>query len=325
MTYLTITIFIFSCREKPQETTKPKNTVDTEIEYLTKQIENDGLNGELRFKRAKILAEKEDYEAAIEDLRVAIINDSLQPQYYHLLSDVFMDSNNSNKSLQTMEIAASLFPERIPTLLKLAETHYIIKQYQASIGVLNDIIRIEPQNGEAYFMLGLNFRALGDETRAINALQVATEFDSKIIDAWIILSEIAEKKSPQKALDYLEAAKNIEPNNVNVLHSMAFYHQNHNNIPKALELYRVINGIDKNYGGAYLNAGILYIELDSLPQAKERFDILIAQNPLNPVAYYYRGYTNKLMGNKDAAKADLKNAISLKPDYKKAISLLSTI
>ncbi len=300
-------------------------TGNTEIDFLSKEISKNGLDPELRFRRAEALSANNMFNEAIEDLRVAITVDSLKPKYYHLLSDVFMDSNNSSKSLQTMLVAHNLFRERIPTKLKLAETHYIIEQYEKSVGVLNDIFRLDQQNAEAYFMLGLNFRELGDTTRAMNALQTATEFDSKLVDAWLVLAEILESRGSKKAKDYLETATRVAPNNLNALHSYAYYLQNNNEIEAALEVYKNMNTIDKYYGDAYLNAGILRIEQDELALAKEQFEILASQQKLNPVAQYYLGYINMLEGDVETAKVHAQNAINLNGDYEKAKELLQTL
>ena len=300
-------------------------TGDTEVDFYTSKIQSDGLDPELRYMRASVLYERNKYSEAIEDLRVAITIDSLEPKYYHLLSDVFLDNNNSNKAVQTLKVASQLFPERIPTLLKLSEMHYIIKQYQESMGVLNNIVRIDPQNAEAYFMLGLNFRSMGEAMRAKNALQTATEFDSKLIDAWLVLAEMLEDEGNPKAEEYLKTALSIDPQNINTIHSMAYFKQNHNQIDEALELYREINKLDRNYSGAYLNAGILRLEREELDLALEQFNILVGLEPTNPVAHYYKGYTHHAMGQNEVAKVNLQNALNLNSDYKKAADLLAEI
>lgn len=321
-----LTLAMFACKDGEKDpAVEFKATGDTELDYLSKQISENSLDPQLRFQRAQVLYERNKLDESIEDLRVAILMDSMQVDYYHLLADAFMDNNVSSKSLQTMKVAAKLFPKRIPTLLKLCETHYILEQHNESIGVINEIIRLDPQNAEAYFMLGLNFRSLGDEKRAINALQTATEFDAKLIDAWIVLSEILEKNNSTKAREYLETAVRINPDNVFALHSYAYFLQNHNEVQRAKALYRKINGIDRNYYEAYLNHGILQLEDDSLAAAYEQFNILTGVDPLNPIGYFYKGYTLYAQGQPKAAVIELENAVSLDPNYQKAQDLLQEI
>ncbi len=327
--FLFLLIIQISCKSdnqaKNSNIESSVKTGDKELDMISDQIAKNGLDPKLRFERAQVLYNKEMYSEAIEDMRVAITIDSLVPEYYHFLSDIFMDSNNSSKSLQTMKVAQNLFPERIPTLLKLAETHYIIEQYAQSISVLNEVLRFDGQNAEAYFMLGVNFRDEGDEARALSALQTATEFDSKLTDAWLVLGDILDKKGNDKALNYYETASKIDPNNINALHSLAFYKQNHRDIEGALEIYRQINIVDKNYSDAYLNAGILYLEKKDLKSALEQFDIYVSQKPLSPVAHFYKGNTLSLMGDIKNARLSIQNALNLDPDYEKAIVLMKKL
>lgn len=328
LVFLALLVSLSNCKSDSKDQQGDKKEIltgDTDLDFFTAKIQENGLDPELRYQRASVLYDRGKYSEAIEDLRVAITIDSLEPRYYHLLSDVFLDDNNSNKALQTLKVASQLFPERIPTLLKLSEMHYIIKQYQESMGVLNNIVRLDPRNAEAYFMLGLNFRSLGESMRAKNALQTATEFDAKLIDAWLVLAEMLVDEGNPKAEEYLKTALLIDPENINTLHSMAYFKQNHDQVDEALELYRKINEIDRNYADAYLNAGILRLERNELDLALEQFNILVGLEPTNPVAHYYKGYTHYLSGQTDIAKLSIQNAINLNSDYTKAKEFLEEI
>ena len=61
----------------------------------------------------------------------------------------------------------TLYPERIQSLLKTAEIHYILEDYDSSILAINEAVKVDPQNAECYFMLGVNFRALKDIPRCV--------------------------------------------------------------------------------------------------------------------------------------------------------------
>ncbi|MBK8635746.1 MAG: tetratricopeptide repeat protein [Saprospiraceae bacterium] len=313
-----------------KETALPKEEVDEEegsdlLRKLNGMIANDATNAQLRYNRARILEENGQYPEAIEDMRVAIIADSMNAVYYHFLSDLFMDSNNSSKSLLTMQKAAQLFPDSTLTQLKLSETYFILKQYNESIFQLNDIIRRQPNNAEAYLMLGLNFRGMGDIARAINAFQTATEKDPTIVDAWIILGDLFAEKEEPIAKRYYETAVNVAPQNITALHSKAYYLQNHGDINGALDLYRQINIIEPKYPDAYLNAGILLIEKDSLDTALEQFDILTKMAPTNAKGYYFKAYILNELGQKEAARKEAQNAVNFDSNYKDAIELLEKL
>jgi len=300
-----------SCDNSPKQKEEKIYSEDVEIDDLSRLIAKSPNDTGLLMQRAKAYTSKEAYNSAISDLKHLIQIDSLDANAYNLLSDCYMDSYQSRLSLETMEEAAQRFPSNIHTQLKLSETQYILNKNDLSIMTINKILANDPQNAEAYFMLGLNFRAMGDLTRAKNAFQTATEFDSDLVDAWIILGDIYGSEGNPKAKEYYESAMRISNNATNVLHSYAFYLQNNGEVDKALDLYKKINLIDREYGDAYLNAGVLYIEKDSLDKAFEQFNLLCQIDPANYYGYMYRGIVLKLEGRVEEGNKDIESCLNL--------------
>lgn len=317
-------LFISSCKNESAET-KSVNTTDQVLDEYNKAIASDSMNHNALYERANYYYNQEKFDASIDDLKKALKIDRTNYKYYHLLSDVYMDYFRSKDALQTMETCVHFIPQFIPSLLKLSETQLILKQYEESLMTVNKVLSLDDQNSEAFFMMGMNYRATDDKNRAINSFQMATELNPELIDAWMILGELFEERNNPLALQYYQAAIDLEPTNPITYHSKAFYLQNNNQVKEALEVYRKISTIDKNYEDAYLNAGILYFTLDSLPQAYEQFNILANIKPQNYLAYYYRGVTNQALNKIEAAKSDLNNCLNLNPEYSKARKALELI
>lgn len=296
-----------------------KNTTDnpadkpefSEIEQLSKEIADSPNNPQLYMQRARFFYEKSSYDNAITDMKKAISLDSLNPALYHFLTDCYLDSGNGQEAVNTMFKVLAMYPERVPSLLKTAEVQYILEKYDESILTINQAVKVDPHNAECFFMLGVNFRALQDIPRAINSFQTAVEMDSKLTDAWLMLGELMEAKKDPKALQYFESAVLSDPTSPHAKHALAYYLQNHKNIPRALELYRNIIVEHKDYIDAYLNSGILYMEMDSLDRAYEQFNLITGVSPQNAQGYFFRGKVEKERGNLKAALADLQTANNL--------------
>lgn len=291
---------------------------DKALEKLSSEIDNKPNDHTLLYERAKYQYQQKQYDPVIKDMNTAIAIDSMVPEYYHLLSNAYMDYFRSRDALNTMIDAGEQFPKRIPTLLKLSETQLILKQNEESLFTVARILTVDPDNAEGHFMKGMNFRAMGDVDRAIAAFQTVTELDPEIIDAWLLIGDLFEQKGMPIAKEYFEAATRVEPDNPNVWHSLAFYLQNNNDDEGAIKIYRKINLIDKNYTDAYLNAGIVLLSNDKLDEAMEQFEILAKIQPQNHFAYYYRGLIHEQQGNIAAAKSDFQTSINLKADYSDA-------
>lgn len=285
------------------------------IDAVTQQIAGNPEDPALYAARGKLFYENEGYDEAIQDLKKALSIDSLNIDYLHLLADTYLDYYQSQKALETMERAATLYPERIPTLLKLSEFQFILKQYKASMGTIDRILQIDPQNEEAYFMFGMNFKETGDTARAVNSFQQAVELEPELIDAWINLGKLQAALGNSIAAQYFDSALEIAPDHIMALHAKAEFLTDRDELPEAIELYRRINRIDPQYDEAFYNAGLLYMELDSIEQAYRHFDLAIKTYPAHVRAYFYRGLAAEWMGRKQQARDDYQQALRLAPDY----------
>lgn len=310
-----------SCKQETTISKAPEIAFETDdpvLSGLSQSIVAYPNNSDAYFERAKILSDREVYDSAIKDLSKAISIDSSKSEYFHLLSDVYLDYYKSGEALDVMEKVVVKFPNRIPSLLKLAELQLILKQYDASFFTVQKIMNQDKQNAEGFFMLGMIYRAQGDKDRAINSFQSAVELDPEIVDAWIILGDLFADKDFKIAERYYDNAIRLDPENLQAYHAKAFYLQNSNRVSEAIDIYKEINSRDPQYTDAYLNTGILYLDQDSLAQAYEHFDILVKIDPQNYLGYYYRGITRMFNGDKAGAKADLQQTLKFNPSFEKA-------
>ncbi|MEZ4912321.1 MAG: tetratricopeptide repeat protein [Saprospiraceae bacterium] len=326
--FFVLTIFLISCKNPDSSKDTGSANVDPSIAQLSIDIEKNPENSSLLFDRARVYYEKQSYDLAISDLKKAISLDTMNAAYYHLLSDVYLDNYNSGEAINTLLYLVALQPTRIPSLLKLAELRYIIEEYDESILTLNEIVKMDPLNAEAFFMLGVNFKAMKDIPRAINSFQRAVELDKNITDAWITLGELYESKNDPVALKYYNSAILSNPTSSQAKHAKAYYLQNHGNVKEALKMYNDIIINDKNYTDAYLNAGVLYLELDSLSRANETFTLLTKIDPTNYMGYFMNGVVLEKLGKTADALQNYKSARNLNSEdikVKEAVARLENV
>ena len=288
------------------------------IDGLSEQIARSSGDAGLYAERGRQFYENDAFDEALLDLNQALKLDSTNVDYMHLLADIYLDYFQSRKALRVMEQAATLYPERIPTLLKLSEFQLILKQYPESMKTIDRILKVDPQNADAYFMFGMNFKEKGDTIRAINSFQKAVEFDSELIDGWINLGQLYAAIGDPLAMRYFDNAIRVAPENVFALHSRADYLSDLGKLPEAIEMYRRISRVDPQYEEAYFNSGLIYMDMDSIDQARKQFDIAIQVSPTHIPSYYYRGVANEMLGNKEAAKSDYEQALRMAPNYENA-------
>ena len=313
---LLFALLVISCStdSKPVQE-EVKLTGNPAIDKISTEIINEPENALLYAQRAELFYENEGFDEAIQDLQVALRIDSVNVQFHHLLADVYMDYYKSKMALKTMERAAKLYPERIPTLLKLSEFYHILKMNEESMRTIDQILRIDPQNAEAFFMFGLNFKELNDTNRAINSFQKAVDYNPDLIDAWINLGQLYTAVDPELAVKYLTTAMDVDPKSTLAIHAKADFLRGQDDLTGAIDLYKKIGLIDQQYEEAYFNAGLLYMELDSIEEARGMFDITIGVAPMHAKAYFFRGLCYEKKGQKELARENYKQALRFKPNY----------
>ncbi|MEN0003828.1 MAG: tetratricopeptide repeat protein [Bacteroidota bacterium] len=288
------------------------------IDALSEKIKGRPDDATLYADRGAAYYDNDGYDEAIFDLQRAIQLDSLNPDYFHLLADVYMDYFKSRLALATMEEAQKRFPERIPTLLKLCEFQHILKQYEESMKTIDQVLKLDPQNAEAYFMFGLNFRETGDPNRAINSFQEAVSIDPDLVDAWINLGQLYSDQNSPLAKTFFDNAIEVAPENILALHAKANYLSSQDDLTGAVAIYKKINILDPQYEDAFFNTGLLYLDLDSIAEAKAHFDMALKVSPTFIRAYYYRGVAYELQEQYPKAKADYEQALRMAPNYEDA-------
>lgn len=315
---LVILVSISACKGGDSKSNEQNGIDETtgisSIDNLTDEINSGNASAELYFDRSLAYTEVEAYDNAISDMYKAMQLDSMQPKYYVHLADVFMDYYRSKQAFQTLQVATDRFPQNINILLKFAELGITLKQNQKAIQTITKVLEQDNQNAHAYFLMGILMKSEGELDRARGAFQRVVEIDPEVVDAYLLLGELYEEENPKMAEQYYKNALTVAPNDINSLHSMAFFQQNHNNIEGALDIYRQINVLNPGYSPAFLNAGILYINKKEYEKALEQFNILVNLEPTDPKAYYYRGLSFKWLGELDKAKSDFENALKFDED-----------
>lgn len=278
-------------------------------------------NDSLYYKRAKIFYNLEAYDEALRDLNHAISIDSMRPAYYHLLADVFLDyarPNDSRRAIEVLKLATKRFPGRIPTLLKLSEFQLIVKKHSDALTTLDQILQIDPQNAEAFFMAGRVALDKGDTTAAIASFQKSVKINADNADAWTFLGRIFSSRNNPEAVQYFQNALRVDSNDIEVRLQLGMYYKRRGEFDQAFKIYRDIIIRNPDYSDAYFDMGMIYLELDSLPKAYTNFDIAIKTDPIFIKAYYWRGVTSEAQGNLSAALADYRQASGMSPDFVEA-------
>ncbi len=318
----------FSC--KPDTANKPVSAPEVvaqipQIDKLDQQIADNPKDPNLYFNRAKVYFKNEGYDEAIQDMAYAMQLDSANIEYHHFLTDIYLKYPKSYQALLTMQRVVALHPQDVPSLQKLAHLHLILQQHQEAMNALDRALKVDPQNASSYFLRGLTLEELGKEEEAIKAYRFSTELDADMIDAWIILGQIYQRREDPTAIQFFNNAIRVDTTNIFALHTKANYLQQTGATQEAIDEYRKIILLDPGYSDAHFNTGLAYLELDSTQLAYKSFDLVIKTDPANAQAYYYRGLTGELIGKLNQAKQDFEYTLNMDPDFQPARESLNRV
>lgn len=327
MKYLNLAflVLLLSCQSKDGPDTM--DPVDEVVPFaeLSAMIAQDSNNLKLLLMRAQLSYEQEYYDQAIKDLNKAKQLAPSRVSIRHRLADAYLDYYRSREALAVLEEAVQEFPDSTYTALKLSEFQFLLKQYDASLETVGNILLKEPSNAEAYFMMGQDFKAKQDTPRAINSFQTAVEYDRDLLDAWIELGNLFAGLDNPIAIQYFQNAIRVDSLDVFARFAMAYYLQTQGDTLSAIKEYEKIIGIDYNYSDAFLNAGILYLQMDSLDHAYKKFDQMELLNKTDPRPYYFKGQIYQKRDDAEQAKKLYEQALRIYPDFTEAQQALNQL
>jgi tetratricopeptide (TPR) repeat protein len=320
---IALVLALFACKNDPKPTPEALRAVqqDPELAALSAAVEKSPEDDSLRYLRAAAYYRLDAYDEALRDLELAIGIDSMQPQYYHLAADIFLDyarPNDSKRAITVLKDAARKFPGRTSTLLKLSEFQLIVRQHGEALATLDRIFQQDPSNPEAAYMAGRVALDKGDTTNAVKMFQKSVATDAENTDAWMFLGRIYSLRNNPLAIQFFNNVIRLDSLNLDARQFQGEFYKRRGDNEKALAIYRDIIRRNPDYSNAYFDVGIIYLDQDSLSKAYDNFDIAIKTEPLFINAFYYRGLCSEKRGDAAAALADYRRAAGMAPDFAEA-------
>ncbi|WP_439695447.1 tetratricopeptide repeat protein [Mucilaginibacter sp. AW1-7] len=261
------------------------------IEHGTKAISLNSQNGDAYWNRAAAHGQNGDYQQAVDDYTTAMYFNQEDPKE---LSNLYQFRGRNKRNL---------------------------KQYKDAINDYNTSVKLNPDNGDAYWDRGLVYQRNGDYLLSANDFTKAMEFYQEDKQNLAILydnragDEIA-LRLPEKAIADITRAISLDPERGHLYWSRAnFYTQNGEckqaiaDYTKTIDYYK-----DDNKAQAILHYDIatnLYILKDD-PKVIDECAKAISLDPNFGESYFLRGkvYLKRLV-NKDLAMKDFNRAIAL--------------
>ena len=294
------------------------------LQVLDIKIHKNPKDDNLYYDRAKIYLELNRVNDAIADLSRAVSINNKEFKYHMLLGDAYFANGNVEKSYQSLQRALELEPESQEAFLKLGEIAYYSRDYDRAMENLSKVTAHDPQNRTALFMKGFIYKETGDTTNAILLLRKVCDYHPDYAPAFEELGMLYADHHDPLAVEYLNTALRLQPDNTNALYGLAMYYQDLNQPERAEELYKQILDINDNHKEAWHNRGYLQLfTYGDYPLAIEHLTRAIQCDSTFIEAWTNRGCAYELTGDKQHAREDFMAALRLDHTFQPALDGLN--
>jgi tetratricopeptide (TPR) repeat protein len=331
---LLVPVFLISCRTGGKNDKKADGAASvvappdsSSLLVLNKLIRDNPKSPELFAKRAKLYGEKKNYTQALTDITIALSMDSLKPGYYISQAEYYIFSGQPNSAKKGLTVCMKKFPGNTDVMLKMAEIHLYMKEYGPAKTMLQQVMPINDDLAQIYFLQGLIAVETNDTLGAIRNFQVSVEKDPDFYAAYIQAGKIYSNQGNPLAIQYLKSAIDLQPKMYEAHYLLGYFYQEHGYLDEAFQEYDYISTkIDSTQADPYYNRG--YIEMvyrNNFAEAVKWFGKAIECDPKYADAWYNRGFSYELDGKLTKAKADYLKAMEIEPNFPLAIKGLNRI
>ncbi len=262
------------------------------------------------------VAQKSNLDAGIPRLAAAISKSQpSRPEFYLQLGDAYCAVNQYQKAIEPYQQAVSRRPSSALYLRRLANALKGSGQTREALNALLRATQSEPSNAEAWYDLGLIQSDLGQKQEAIASLRKSTELDPELAEAESSLGAVlADTGQLDLAEAAFRAALNIQPMLGDAHANLANLLASKNELSEAAWHY------EKSEGRALdqFNYGITLVRLNRLAEAQTHIEAALKEDPNLPEAHDVLGGLLESRGKIDAAIAQYREAVRLRPSFGKA-------
>jgi tetratricopeptide (TPR) repeat protein len=291
----------------------PLDTLEIQIDELTKKIQKKPNLAVLYFQRARLYELQKKLMPSIQDMQRSVRIDSTRYQYWDYLGDLFFQASGVKPAITAYKKSAALNPKSEYPYVKMGEIYMITQDAPNAFENLNEALHINKFNGKAYFLKGYIYLEMGDTAKAVSSFQTSVDVDPDYYDSYINLGLIYAKRKNKKAVFYYETCLRLKPGNIEVLYDLGKYYQDINSFDKASEYYNLILETIPDHKNANYNLGYINFMNGDFEKAIIFFSKAISKLPTYSDAYFARGQCYKMLKKTTEAMNDFKKTLELDP------------
>ncbi len=174
----------------------------------------------------------------------------------------------------------------------------------------------KPREAEKLCRTGFNFSINGQNQKALQYFQKATERDPNDPVAWYGLGYChAGLNNHDSAIEAYKQAIRVNPYDETTYFHLGNYYNKLGRYEDAIAAYKEVVRINPEFEAAYFNLGVAHMRLGQIDEGRKAFEAVIRINPEAATAYLNIGMVYSQLGRYQDAIEAHKQVIRLKPDF----------
>jgi tetratricopeptide (TPR) repeat protein len=265
----------------------------------------------LYFRRGSLLYGNGEIALAERDLRTAWQLDPKEEYALRLTS--ILKQKNADTAIAFLETALKKLPNSIGLHILLAKGYESKNELDKSLAICNDIVKQYPGQLDALTLKSEILKQQNKTDEALLVLEQAYSLAPDDVDLVHQLAfEYAEAKNP-KVLSLTDSLikVDVEKRHAEPYYFKGLYYENKGNYKEAIQYFDEAIQHDYNFLDAYLDKGQVYYDQKKYDQALKSFQFTTTVFPSEALPYYWTGKTQQALGKKDEARLNYQRAYGL--------------
>ena len=251
-----------------------------------------------------------------KEICLKVLNDEPKnSNFLHLLGAITFEEKDYIKSEKIISEVSRLKPQAEVFQL-YALILFKLKKFDLALRSWDDVIKIKPNNAEAYNNKGNILFLLENYEAAIESFKEAIKIKPSYADAYNNLGNpLWRQKKIDESLQSYKKAIEINPNHPEAHNNLGMGLHKLKKYETAFQSYENAIRIKPDYAEAHYNKGNLLFELEKIDKSLESYDTAIKLNPNYAEAYFNKGTVLLAANVNDEALENFKKVLNIKPEF----------
>ncbi|MBS3821422.1 MAG: tetratricopeptide repeat protein [Planctomycetes bacterium] len=250
--------------------------------------------------QARRLVERDQLEAAMQQLEQAVVADPYNARAYTIMGDLYRHEGNLPAAKRSYERACKADPAAFRPCYNLGVVCQGLADLAGQAADAGDYLRqavdayieaitIKPASFEANMNLGACYFRLGEYYRAEQYTRRATEINPTNHSAWNNLGVISELQGrPEEAIAAYKNSIELEVDQPNILLNLGSVYMRTGKLKLAMNVYQTATRQSPQSAAPWQQMGVGYFRLGMFDKSIRSFQEAIRRDPRSPGAY--RGF-----------------------------------